>query len=191
MVKVPIKPSIISAEPWLGLKVAITQSKRSALLSSSPSRDTTLLGWADIHVISRVNPLRILMSKPSSLNSRLANWAILLSQYDMTFVPKKAIEGQALADFLALIQFRRLQSYIWIFSRWSYRSQHDFKRWCMANVLWRCIKTASKGKIVAGVGVIFVSPENHVLPRTFSLTEPCSNNVTEYNALLIGLHLAQ
>ena len=34
-----------------------------------------------IHVILRVNPLRILMTKPRSLNSRLANWAILLSQY--------------------------------------------------------------------------------------------------------------
>jgi len=54
-----------------------------------------------IHVISRVNPLRILMIKPYSLNSRLANWAILLFQYDMTFVPQKAIKGQALADFLA------------------------------------------------------------------------------------------
>jgi len=32
-----------------------------------------------IHVISRVNLLRILMTKPSSLNSKLANWAILLS----------------------------------------------------------------------------------------------------------------
>jgi len=46
-----------------------------------------------IHVISRVNPLRILMTKPSSLNYRLANWAILLSQYDMTFVPQKVIKG--------------------------------------------------------------------------------------------------
>ena len=36
-----------------------------------------------IHVISRVNPLRILIMKPSSLNNRLANWAILLSQYKM------------------------------------------------------------------------------------------------------------
>jgi len=35
-----------------------------------------------IHVISRVNPLRILMTKPSSMNSRLANWVILLSQYE-------------------------------------------------------------------------------------------------------------
>jgi len=40
------------------------------------------------------------------------------------------------------------------------------------------------------VGVVFISPQNHVLPRAFSLTEPCSNNVTEYNALLIGLQLA-
>ena len=47
-----------------------------------------------------------------------------------------------------------------------------------------------KGKIIAGVGVVFISPQNHVLPRAFSLTESCSNNVAEYNALLIGLQLA-
>jgi len=40
------------------------------------------------------------------------------------------------------------------------------------------------------MGVVFISPQNHVLPRAFSLTEPCSNNVAEYNALLIGLQLA-
>jgi len=54
-----------------------------------------------IHVISRVNPLHILMTKSGSLNSRLAKWAILLSQYDMLFVPQKVFKGQALADFLA------------------------------------------------------------------------------------------
>ena len=54
-----------------------------------------------IHVISRVNPLRILMTKQGSLNSRLANWVILLSQYDMTFVSQKAVKGQALVDFMA------------------------------------------------------------------------------------------
>jgi len=41
------------------------------------------------------------MMKPGSLNLRLAKWALLLSQYDMLFVPQKAIKGQALADFLA------------------------------------------------------------------------------------------
>jgi len=52
-------------------------------------------------------------------------------------------------------------------------------------------RTRPKGKIVAGVGVVFISPGNHVLSHAFSLTEPCSNNVAEYNALIIGLHLAQ
>jgi len=54
-----------------------------------------------IYVNSRVNPLRILIMKPWSLNSRLAKWAILLSQYSVLFVPQKAVKGQVLADFLA------------------------------------------------------------------------------------------
>jgi len=48
-------------------------------------------------------------------------------------------------------------------------------------------RAGPKGKIVARVRVVFISPENHVLPRAFSLTEPCSNNVVKYNALLIVL----
>jgi len=34
-----------------------------------------------IHIISKSNPLRLLMTKPSSLNGWLVKWAILLSQY--------------------------------------------------------------------------------------------------------------
>jgi len=51
-------------------------------------------------------------------------------------------------------------------------------------------QTDPKGRIIAGVGVVFISPQNHVLPQTFSLTEPCSNNVVKYNTLIIGLQLA-
>ena len=40
------------------------------------------------------------------------------------------------------------------------------------------------------MGVVFISLQNHVLPRAFLLIEPCSNNVAKYNALLIGLQLA-
>ena len=52
-------------------------------------------------------------------------------------------------------------------------------------------RTFPRGKIIVGVGVVFVSLENYVLPRAFSLMELCSNNVAKYNALLIGLQLAQ
>jgi len=46
-----------------------------------------------MHVVSKVNPLRLLMTKPSSLNGRLAKWAILLSQYEMQFLPQKGVKG--------------------------------------------------------------------------------------------------
>jgi len=47
------------------------------------------------------------------------------------------------------------------------------------------------GNIVAGVGVVLLSQQNYVIPHAFSLTEPYSNNVVEYNALLIGMQLAE
>ena len=33
------------------------------------------------------------------------------------------------------------------------------------------------------VGVVLVSPEKHILPYSFVLTQLCSNNVAEYQAL--------
>ena len=48
-----------------------------------------------------------------------------------------------------------------------------------------------EGNIVVGVGVILISPHNYLIPHAFSLTELCSNNISEYNALLIGMQLAE
>ncbi|KAG5553868.1 hypothetical protein RHGRI_011664 [Rhododendron griersonianum] len=42
----------------------------------------------------------------------------------------------------------------------------------------------------AGAGVIFVSPEGDVLPYAFTLTQNCSNNEAEYQALILGLEMA-
>jgi hypothetical protein len=35
------------------------------------------------------------------LTGRLGKWALLMSEFDITFVPQKSVKGQALADFLA------------------------------------------------------------------------------------------
>ena len=52
------------------------------------------------------------------------------------------------------------------------------------------MRTGPQGHVIAGVGIVLISPQNYVIPRAFSLTEPCSNNVVEYNALLIGMQIA-
>ena len=51
-------------------------------------------------------------------------------------------------------------------------------------------RTGPRGNIVAGVGVVLIFPQNYVIPRAFSLIEPCSNNVAKYNTLLIGMKIA-
>jgi len=40
------------------------------------------------------------------------------------------------------------------------------------------------------VGVVLVSPEKHILTYSFALTHLCSNNVAEYQALVLGLQMA-
>jgi len=98
----------------------------------------------------------------------------------MTFVPQKAIKGQAIADFLATHPVSE-----------SSKLKEDIPDEVIeANItssddVWQLFfdgasRTRPKGKLVTRVGVVFISLENHVLPCAFSLTEPCSNNVAEY-----------
>src|SRR3954464_15558380 len=54
-----------------------------------------------IYVVSKINPLRLLMTKPSALNGQLTKWAMLLSQYDIHFLPQKSTKGQVIVDLLA------------------------------------------------------------------------------------------
>ena len=42
----------------------------------------------------------------------------------------------------------------------------------------------------AGAGVVFVSPQWQILLCSFSLSELFSNNVAEYQALIVGLQMA-
>jgi RNase H-like domain found in reverse transcriptase len=51
-------------------------------------------------LISKVDPLKYLMTQPM-LTGRLAKWAIILTEFDITYTLQKTIKGQALIDFLA------------------------------------------------------------------------------------------
>ena len=46
-----------------------------------------------VYLMSMVNLLKVLVTKAGSLNARLAKWSILLSQFDIRYVPQKAIKG--------------------------------------------------------------------------------------------------
>ena len=102
-------------------------------------------------------------------------------------MPQKAVKGQALADFLAAHPIPKMSKL-----HEDIPDEVAESNATEEGEIWQMFfdgasRTDPEGKIIAGVGVVFVSPYNHILPHAFSLTEPCSNNVAEYNALLIGV----
>jgi len=133
-----------------------------------------------IHVISRVNSLWLLITRPSSLNCRLAKWAILLSQYEMHFMPQKKIKGQTVPDFLANHPISKSSKFY--DDLLDEITEVNASHVSLEEQVWRMFfdgasRTSPEGNIIAGVEVVLISPHNHVIPYAFSLTEPCSNNV--------------
>lgn len=52
-----------------------------------------------INLVSKIDPLKYIMSRPI-LSKKIGKWALLLSEFDIKFIPQKAIKGQILVDFL-------------------------------------------------------------------------------------------
>ena len=67
---------------------------------------------------------------------------------------------------------------------WSLLDPSIFWRTGVATLLRWCIENKSARACHSRVGVVLVSLQNYVILRAFLLTEPCSNNVAEYDVLL-------
>ena len=87
----------------------------------------------------------------------------------MTFIPHKAIKSQALVDFLAthpVLETLKLHKDV--------PGEVIEANMTSKDEVWQMFfnyasRMGPKGMTIAGVGVVFVSPHNHVLPRSFSL----------------------
>ncbi|KAG9449925.1 hypothetical protein H6P81_009890 [Aristolochia fimbriata] len=133
-------------------------------------------------LISRADPLKYIMSRPI-LSGRLAKWALLLSEFEINFVPQRAIKGQALANFLADHP---------VPAEWELTEEFPDEEIFLVEVLppWEMYFDGAARRSGAGAGVLFVSPKKDLLPYSFVLTQACSNNEAEYQAILLGLGMA-
>lgn len=62
---------------------------------------------------------------------------------------------------------------------------------CMDSlVLWTMYFDGAKSKEGAGAGVVFFSLEKNTFRYSFTLKFSCTNNIVEYEALLLGLKVA-
>ncbi|XP_031124370.1 uncharacterized protein LOC116027084 [Ipomoea triloba] len=135
-----------------------------------------------IQLVSKANPVKFVMAKVV-LSDRLARWYLLFQQFEIVYVPQKSLKGQALADFLADHP---------IPAEWELSDDLPDEDVLIIEVLppWKMYFDGAAHRGGAGAGVVFITPEGEVLPYSFTLTEPCSNNVAEYQALILGLEIA-
>ena len=52
-----------------------------------------------IHLVAKIDPVKYILSR-AIMFGRLAKWAVAFQEFEIAYVPQKAIKGQALANFL-------------------------------------------------------------------------------------------
>ncbi|KAI3446946.1 hypothetical protein Pfo_003611 [Paulownia fortunei] len=135
-----------------------------------------------IRLISKANLLKYVMTRPV-LSDRLVRWYLQLQQFEIIYVLQKAVKGQVLVDFLADHP---------IPAEWELSDDLPNEDVLVIEITpsWKMYFDEASHKMGAGAGVIFITSDREVLPYSFTLTQNCSNNVVEYQALILGLEMA-
>ncbi|KAI0519706.1 hypothetical protein KFK09_007165 [Dendrobium nobile] len=134
------------------------------------------------------------MTRPT-LSGRLARWSMILLQFEITFIPLRAVKGQAVADFLAahplpaesplnddlpdeqIMSLKEPNNQVWeMYFDGAASSQRG-----------KAHQPTIPGK--AGIGLVFITPDKGMMYFSYHLSEPCTNNEAEYEALITGLEL--
>ncbi|KAL0445067.1 UNVERIFIED_CONTAM: Retrovirus-related Pol polyprotein from transposon.6 [Sesamum latifolium] len=115
-------------------------------------------------------PLKQTLGKPDT-SGRLVKWAVELSEYDISYVPRTAIKARPLADFV---------------SEMAGMSVEDTS----LDRVWLLHVDGSATTQGSGAGIIVTSPQGEDLEFAIKFGFKASNNEAEYEALVIGMRMA-
>lgn len=120
------------------------------------------------------NPYQILtitvlqaLYKPN-ISGRIAKWALELSEYNISFVPFKAIKSQILTDFIIeLTPNKQIEN----------------------NRSRKLFIDGSSAKNKCGAGIVLIDPDDIKLEYAIKLSFQTTNNIAEYEAFIAGLKI--
>lgn len=121
-----------------------------------------------VHLIAKIDPLKYLLSK-AKITRRLAKWMIIFSKFDIQYIEHKAIKGQVIANQLDFPD----ASIMYVTKR-----------------TWKMFFDGSYTQNGAGVGIFFVTPHGYIIPKSYKIFFPCTNNIEEHEALTNGNKMA-
>ncbi|XP_026398788.1 uncharacterized protein LOC113294618 [Papaver somniferum] len=137
-------------------------------------------------LISRVDPIKFLLSKPA-LIGRPTKWPLLTLEFDITCTLPRDIKGQAVTDLLASFPAKRTTTlHEDLPGEFPEISFIEKEAW-----LLYFDGSATPSNNTGGASIVLVSPTGEVFSHSFKLDFQCTNNSAEYEAFLIGLSLAK
>jgi len=110
----------------------------------------------------------ILRNKEAS--GHIGKWEPELSQFDITYVPRTSIKSQALADFMA---------------DWTPSNKEEEKA---VDQPWTLYTDGAWGQAGAGAAAVLIAPSGLKLKYAARLEFKATNNIAEYEGLILGLN---
>ena len=105
-----------------------------------------------IHLVAKVDPVKYILSRPI-ISGQLAKWSVAFQEFEIAYVPQKAIKGQALANFLADHP---------IPADWELLDDFPDEDVLYTEILppWMMFFDGAARREESGAGVVFVLPQN-------------------------------
>ncbi|XP_074374458.1 uncharacterized protein LOC141714862 [Apium graveolens] len=135
----------------------------------------------EIRVVTN-QPIRKIIHKPY-VSGRLVNWAIELSQFNLSFIPRTAIKAHALAYFIIECNFPEKEPE-------PMNMDPETEKYVSTGA-WTLKVDGSSTTERSGAGLILKSPKGLTIQTAISFGFPATNYQGEYEALIAGLKLSR
>lgn len=134
-----------------------------------------------IKLVAKIDPLKYLLSK-ATLTGRLAKWVMVLTEFDIEYVERKAIKGQVIADQIVDAPLEDSQPLHIEFL--------DESIMHLTQRSWKMFFDGSFTQHGSSARIIFITPQKYSIPKDYKILFPCTNSIAKYEALVNGIKLA-
>ncbi|PKI35911.1 hypothetical protein CRG98_043699, partial [Punica granatum] len=111
---------------------------------------------------------------------------ILLIEYDIEYVSRTSIKGQAIADHLVEFPVDDDTPIDMDFSDEGILQVNEEKK----ELTWKVYFDGAVNSMGSGIGAVLISSDRHYYLVAAKIDFPCTNNVAEYEACILGLQAA-
>ncbi|GKV17254.1 hypothetical protein SLEP1_g27785 [Rubroshorea leprosula] len=164
------KPVYYASRVLQGAELWYSIVEKAALAVVTTARKLRPYFQAHPIVVLTDQPLRQILQKPEC-SGRLIKWAVELGEFQITFQQRSSIRAQALADFIVECTSA------------SETVASEAEQW----TLYVDGSSSSRG---SGAGAVLIGPGSFRSEHALKFNFEATNNMAEYEALLLGLRLA-